>query len=80
MQRFDVVVVGGGPAGAVTARVAATAGASVLVLERRTRIEEPSACAGLVSPRTLSVLGASEACVIRRLRGVTFHAPGGLGT
>jgi geranylgeranyl reductase family protein len=77
MQRFDVVVVGGGPAGAVTARVAATAGASVLVLERRTRIEEPSACAGLVSPRTLSVLGASEACVIRRLRGVTFHAPGG---
>ena len=77
MERFDVVVVGGGPAGAVTARVAATAGASVLVLERRTRIEEPSACAGLVSPRTLSVLGASEACVIRRLRGITFHAPGG---
>jgi digeranylgeranylglycerophospholipid reductase len=77
MQRFDVIVVGGGPAGAVTARVAAAAGASVLVLERRTRIEEPSACAGLISPRTLSVLGASEACVIRRIRGVTFHAPGG---
>ena len=77
MQRFDVIVVGGGPAGAVTARVAAAAGASVLVLERRARIEEPAACAGLISPRTLSVLGASEACVIRRLRNVTFHAPGG---
>lgn len=77
MQRFDVIVIGGGPAGAVTARVAAAAGASVLVLERRARIEEPSACAGLISPRTLSVLGASEACVIRRLRNVTFHAPGG---
>jgi digeranylgeranylglycerophospholipid reductase len=77
MPRFDVIVVGGGPAGAVTARVAAAAGASVLLLERRARIEEPSACAGLVSPRTLSVRGASEACVIRRLRGVTFHAPGG---
>jgi geranylgeranyl reductase family protein len=77
MQRFDVIVVGGGPAGAVTARVAAAAGASVLVLERRARIEEPSACAGLISLRTLSVLGASDACVIRRVRGVTFHAPGG---
>jgi geranylgeranyl reductase family protein len=77
MQRFDVIVVGGGPAGAVTARVAAAAGASVLVLERRARIEEPSACAGLISPRTLSVLGASEACVIRRVRDVSFHAPGG---
>jgi geranylgeranyl reductase family protein len=77
MQRFDVLVVGGGPAGAVTARVAAAAGATVLVLERRTCIEEPSACAGLISPRTLSILGASEACVIRRVRDVTFHAPGG---
>ncbi len=77
MQRFDVVVVGGGPAGAVTARIAAEAGAVVLLLERRTRIEEPSACAGLISPRTLSVLGVSDACVVRRPRGVSFHAPGG---
>ena len=77
MRKFDVIVVGGGPAGAVTARVAAKAGATVLLLERRSQIEEPSACAGLVSPRTLSVLGASEACVVRRLRDATFHAPGG---
>ncbi len=77
MQQFDVVVVGGGPAGAVTARIAAAAGASVLLLEQRARIEEPSACAGLISPRTLPVLGASEACVVRRLRRATFHAPGG---
>jgi digeranylgeranylglycerophospholipid reductase len=77
MQRFDVVVVGGGPAGAVTARIAAETGAEVLLLEQRTRIEEPSACAGLVSPRTLAVLGASDACVVRRPRDVSFHAPGG---
>lgn len=77
MHSFDVIVVGGGPAGAVTARVAAEAGARVLVLEQRGKIEEPSACAGLVSPRTLSVLGASDACVVRRVRDVSFHAPGG---
>lgn len=34
MDRYDVVVVGAGPAGTAAARSAATAGASVLVLER----------------------------------------------
>lgn len=77
MQQFDVVVVGGGPAGAVAARTAAAGGASVLLLEQRPCIDGPSACAGLVSPRTLLVLGASDDCVLRRLRRATFHAPGG---
>jgi geranylgeranyl reductase family protein len=77
MQRFDVIVVGGGPAGAVAARVAAEAQAKVLLLERRALIEGPAPCAGLVSPRTLAVLGASEACVVRRPREASFHAPDG---
>ena len=77
MESFDVIVVGGGPAGAVTARVAAKGGARVLLLESRTEIREPAICAGLVSPRTLPVLGASEACVVRRLRNVSFHSPKG---
>jgi len=77
MTDFDVLVVGGGPAGAVTARIAANSGARVLLVEKRSTLEEPAACAGLVSPRTLPVLGASSACVLRGHRRVSFHAPGG---
>jgi geranylgeranyl reductase family protein len=36
MQRFDVLVVGGGPAGSATAQLLATAGISVLVADRAT--------------------------------------------
>jgi digeranylgeranylglycerophospholipid reductase len=40
-MRFDVVVVGSGPAGSVTARFAAQAGAKVLMIERRAEVGVP---------------------------------------
>lgn len=53
---FDVVVVGGGPAGLVTAAEAARYGASVAVLEARTG--EPLSRAGTVLPRALELFDA----------------------
>lgn len=47
-QKWDVVVVGAGPAGSSLARHAAAAGARVLMLESRARIGEPLACAGFI--------------------------------
>lgn len=41
---YDIVVVGAGPAGSTTARFAAEAGASVLVLERRAQVGVPVRC------------------------------------
>jgi len=35
-MEYDAVVVGGGPAGSVTARFAAESGVKVIILERRT--------------------------------------------
>ncbi len=75
MSSYDVVVVGGGPAGAVAARTAAENGASVLVVERRSRIEGPSPCTGLVSRHALTALGASERSVLRRIRAVAVYGP-----
>jgi digeranylgeranylglycerophospholipid reductase len=43
-MKYDVVVVGSGPAGSVTARFAAEAGAKVLVIERRAEIGVPVLC------------------------------------
>ena len=48
-MRYDVVVVGSGPAGSVTARFAAEKGAKVLVLERRQEIGAPVLCGEGVS-------------------------------
>lgn len=43
-MRYDVVIVGSGPAGSVTARFAAESGAKVLVIERRAEIGVPVLC------------------------------------
>lgn len=44
MSDYDIIVVGGGPAGSTTAEHAARNGVSVLVLERREIIGEPVMC------------------------------------
>jgi digeranylgeranylglycerophospholipid reductase len=43
-MEYDVVIVGSGPAGSVTARFASEAGAKVLVIERRQEIGVPVLC------------------------------------
>ena len=48
-MKYDVAVVGGGPAGSTTARFAAEAGAKVVILDRRPAIGIPVLCAEGVS-------------------------------
>jgi geranylgeranyl reductase family protein len=55
--RYDVIVVGGGPAGAVVGWRLASTGAKVLVLER-TRYPREKVCGDYVEPRGLRVLEA----------------------
>jgi len=43
-MKYDVVVVGSGPAGSVTARFAAESGANVLIIERRQEVGVPVLC------------------------------------
>jgi geranylgeranyl reductase family protein len=74
---YDVAVVGGGPIGAVAARHASLTGARVLLIEKGDGSGEPVRCAGLVSPRTLEILGASEVSTLREIHGGLIHAPSG---
>jgi digeranylgeranylglycerophospholipid reductase len=43
-MKYDVIVVGAGPAGSATAKAAADKGAEVLVLEKRSEIGVPVQC------------------------------------
>ncbi len=79
LERADVVVVGGGPAGLIAAREAATAGLDVVLVERDRAIGAPVRCGEGVGSRGLSEFIAPEGAswVARRITRVIFWAPDG---
>ena len=50
-MQYDAIIVGGGPAGSVTARFAAESGAKVIILERKSEIGIPVLCGEGISQR-----------------------------
>ncbi len=75
-DRYDMVIVGGGPAGCAAALAAQRGGRRALVIERD---EQPgdAGCAGWVGPAALQVcgeLGADVSGVGRPFAGVHLHA------
>jgi menaquinone-9 beta-reductase len=78
----DVLVVGGGPAGATTAALLARAGLHVVVADRA-RFPRAKACAEFLSPEAarildrLGVLGEVERASHARLTGLMVRAPSG---
>jgi geranylgeranyl reductase family protein len=73
----DVAVVGGGPAGLLTARRCAEAGLDVTVLEEHEQIGQPVHCTGIISLETASLTKIPEDLVLQRLRHARLMAPGG---
>ncbi|HEX3033371.1 MAG TPA: NAD(P)/FAD-dependent oxidoreductase [Bacillota bacterium] len=74
MINWDVVVVGGGPAGSAAAAEIAKQGFKVLVVEDNPIIGEPVQCAGLVSPRVVE-WAACEELVLNRFSGARVYSP-----
>jgi flavin-dependent dehydrogenase len=78
----EVVIVGGGPAGAATAWGLARAGVDVVVLDRA-RFPRDKPCAEYLSPQAsrilsdMGILAAVEAAGAARLTGMTIRAPSG---
>jgi len=74
-SRYDVVVVGAGPAGSVAARVAAEHGLSVLLVEKRQEIGSPVRCAEGVGHVPLTEFIAPDpAWISAEIRGAYYCA------
>lgn len=61
MIDFDLVVIGSGPAGSTTARIAAENGLSVLMVDKRQELGAPIQCSGAVSRHALEAVGITPA-------------------
>ena len=59
-DRYDVLVIGAGPAGSIAARTAAEKGLDVLLIEKRQEIGDPVRCAEGVNKEYLKKVGFSN--------------------
>lgn len=72
MQSFDVVIVGGGPAGATAAHDLAQAGRSVLLLDKAGRIKP---CGGAIPPRLMRDFAIPVRLLCARATSARMVAP-----
>jgi geranylgeranyl reductase len=71
---FDVVVVGGGPAGATAAQTLAAQGRSVLMIDRDGRIKP---CGGAIPPRLIRDFAIPDELLVAKARSARMVAPSG---
>lgn len=73
----EVLIVGGGPAGSISGRVAAEGGAETLLIDKKSDLGKSSACGGLVSQETWERLETSDEAIVNEIKGVVVHPPKG---
>jgi geranylgeranyl reductase family protein len=75
---FDVLIVGGGPAGLYAASRLAQAGVSTMLCEEHDEIGHPVHCTGVVSAASFDELDLPRASILNPLTTVRFVSPSGL--
>ena len=77
-DRYDVLVIGAGPAGSIAANTAAEKGLTVLLIEKRQEIGDPVRCAEGVSKEYLKKhVEIDKKWICADLKGARIYAPDG---
>ena len=77
-SRYDVLVIGGGPAGALAAQTAVEKGLSACIVEKRPAIGAPVRCAEGIGKEALNEFIEPDPCWISaEMTGATIVAPDG---
>ena len=81
-SEYDIVVIGGGPAGSTAARAAALAGARVLLLEKRPIVGSPQLCAEGISYTGLTdtIPDVADGWISAPIIGAVLVSPAGRRT
>ncbi len=74
---YDVIVVGGGPAGLNTARILGREGIEVLLLEEKENVGKNVLCTGIVGKELFERFGISKDSVLRDIKSVRLVSPFG---
>jgi len=77
---IDVAILGGGPAGLLTAARLAESGLDVLLLEEHCTIGEPAHCTGIISLEAAELAKIPDDVVLNRLSRARLIAPNGAST
>jgi geranylgeranyl reductase family protein len=78
MNRYDVVVVGGGPIGGFVAKKIASSGYNIALFEEHKKIGEPLKCAGLVTPRVFNYFDVhTKNAIQNKIFGAHVYSPSG---
>jgi len=78
MTNFDVLVVGGGPAGLYAAERLARRGVSTLLCEEHALVGDPVHCTGVLATESFDLLGLPREATLNPLTTARFVSPSGI--
>ena len=74
MQIYDVLIVGGGPAGSYLASKLAENSLSVCIIDKKNKIGK-KACSGLISTRIDDFVKLDQDLILNKIKGARFYSP-----